>query len=700
MAQTKAERLAKVHSDALIEFDEIQMAQREVRMECLSDRRFYSVTGAQWEGPLGEQFENKPKFEMNKVHLAVIRIISEYRNNRITVIFTPKDGATGDKLADVCNGLYRADEQDSTANEAYDNAFEEAVGGGMGAWRLRACYEDDEDDENEKQRIKIEPIFDADSCVFFDLNAKRQDKADAKSCYVLTSMTHSAYRAEYNDDPTTWPKDITQCYFDWCTPDVVYICELYKVEEVSEVIHVFRGLDDEDMKVPAAELEGEEGEAKLETLLATGFREVRQKRVKTRKVRKYILSGGKVLKDEGHIAGKLIPIIPVYGKRWYVDNIERCMGHVRLAKDAQRLKNMQVSNLGEISAMSSREKPIFTPEQMAGHQNMWANDNVLDYPYALINPITDDQGNKMPTGPLGYTKPPQIPPALGALLQITDQDMQDLLGNQQAGEQLQPNTSGLAVELIQNKLDMQVFIYMSNLEKAVQHCGGVWLSMQKDILVEDKRRMKTVDSQGEVSSVEMNVPAYDPKTGEDFIENDLTEASFDVVAKTGPSSATKRAAVVRALSGVAQITNDPQMREGLVLTIITNLEGEGLGELRDWARSKAVAMGLIKPTEEEAQELAAAQANQKPDPNSQYLLAAADEAQAGAAADRAKTVETIASADLKRAQTVKTLAEAGAADNQQQIASVQALQEVLNQQAQPMPVQPVEGMPQSPPPMF
>jgi hypothetical protein len=36
----------------------------------------------------------------------------------------------------------------------------------------------------------------------------------------------------------------------------------------------------------------------------------------------------------------------VYGKRWFVDNIERCMGHVRLAKDPQRLKNMQLSKLG------------------------------------------------------------------------------------------------------------------------------------------------------------------------------------------------------------------------------------------------------------------------------------------------------------------------------------------------------------------
>src|SRR3954471_16699174 len=100
MARKKsAEQLAEIHAEALEEFNDIQTAERDERLQCLQDRRFYLITGAQWEGPLGEQFENKPRFEFNKTHLAVIRIINEYRNNRITVDFTPKDGST-DEMAD------------------------------------------------------------------------------------------------------------------------------------------------------------------------------------------------------------------------------------------------------------------------------------------------------------------------------------------------------------------------------------------------------------------------------------------------------------------------------------------------------------------------------------------------------------------------------------------------------------------------
>jgi len=236
---SKEQRNANIHADALSQFDIIQDAVRDERLQCLQDRRFYSLAGAQWEGSLGEQFENKPKFEVNKVHLAVIRIINEYRNNRITVDFVAKDGDVDDKMAELCDGLYRADERDSGAEEAYDNAFEEAVGGGYGAIRVRTCYEDEEDDENEHQRIRIEPIFDADSSVFFDLGAKRQDKSDAKHCFVLYSMTRGAYEAEWGDDPAGWPKEIHQYEFDWQTPDVVFVAEYYVVEEVRETVYIW-----------------------------------------------------------------------------------------------------------------------------------------------------------------------------------------------------------------------------------------------------------------------------------------------------------------------------------------------------------------------------------------------------------------------------------------------------------------------------
>ena len=665
------QKLAQIHQEAMRQFDSIQSALRDERLQCLQDRRFYSIAGAQWEGPLGEQFENKPKFEVNKIHLAVIRIINEYRNNRITVDFVSKEGAEYDKLADLCDGLYRADEQDSGAEEAFDNAFEEAVGGGFGAVRLRTAYEDDEDDENEKQRIRIEPIYDADSSVFFDLDAKRQDKADAKHCFVITSMTRDAYQAEWNDDPSSWPKEIHQYEFDWLTPDVVFVAEYYRVEEVKETVRIFETIDGEEERYSQADFEADE--SLEETLRAIGSREVRQKRVKRTKVRKYILSGNSVLEDCGYIAGKAIPVVPVYGKRWFVDNVERCMGHVRLAKDAQRLKNMQLSKLGEISALSSVEKPILTPEQVAGHQMMWAEDNIKNYPYLLINPITGPDGSQQVGGPVAYTRSAAIPPALAGLLQLTDADMNDILGNPQGADKMVSNISGKAVEAIQSRLDMQTFIYMSNQAKLVRRVGEIWLGMARDVYVEPGRKMKTVGLMGEMGSVELMKPTIDEETGEIEMENDLSEASFDVVSSVGPSFVSRREATVRAITNMIAVADDPETRQVLTSMAVMNMEGEGIDDVREYFRKKLVQMGVLKPTEEEAQQMMAAIEGQQQDPNAIFLQAAAEEAVAKAAKARADTVETVASAELKRAQTMETLAKI---DNDEQASTLQGIKAV------------------------
>jgi hypothetical protein len=674
---TKKERLANVHEEALLEFDSIQGSMREERLQCLEDRRFYSIAGAQWEGNLAEQFNNKPRFEVNKIHLSVMRIINEYRNNRITVDFVSKDGDEDDKLADTCDSLFRADEEDSAADEAYDNAFEEAVGGGFGAFRLRSVYEDEYDEDNDNQRIRIEPIYDADSTVFFDMDAKRQDKSDARLCYVLTAMTRDAYISEYDDDPSSWPKEIHQYEFDWATPDMVYVAEVYRVEEASELIRIFQTIDGEEERY--SETDFDQDENLEETLEAIGTIEVRQKRVKRRKVRKYIMSGSGILDDAGYIAGTEIPIVPVYGKRWFIDNVERCMGHVRMAKDAQRLKNMQLSKLGEISALSTVEKPMFTPEQVAGFEMMWAEDNLKNYPYLLLNTVTDANGQEVMAGPIGYTKPPQVPPALAGLLQITEQDISDLLGNQEAGEEITSNISGKAVELIQNRLDMQSFIYMSNMAKAIKRAGEIWLSMSREIMVEPGRKMKGMGAQGELHRIELGKPVLNQETGEVEYENDLSQAKFDVSVEVGPSSSSKRAATVRSLMGMMQLATDPETQQVLGSMAMMNMEGEGIGEVRGYFRKKLIRMGVVEPTDQENEELMAElqQLQSQPDPQSMYLEAEAAKSQAQAQKAMADTEYTAARTEETRAKTIETLAGIEQKERSNVVDTAQKLQNVV-----------------------
>jgi hypothetical protein len=138
-------------------------------------------------------------------------------------------------------------------------------------------------------------------------------------------------------------------------------------------------------------------------------------------------------------------------------------------------------------------------------------------------------------------------------------------------------------------------------------------------------------------------------------DNDLSRASFDVVVDVGPSSQSRRAATVRALTGMMQLTQDPETINVLTAMAMMNMEGEGVQEVRDWYRSKLIKMGVVKPTEQEQKELMAELENMPPDPNTVFLEASAEQAKAEAAKSRASAVLSLAKTEETKAKTAETL---------------------------------------------
>ena len=107
------------------------------------------------------------------------------------------------------------------------------------------------------------------------------------------------------------------------------------------------------------------------------------------------------------------------------------------------------------------------------------------------------------------------------------------------------------------------------------------------------------------------------------------------------------------------MTQDPEMASILGNLALMNMEGEGLQDIRSFSRKQLLQKGVVKPTEQEAEEMQAMAQGAQPTPDQQYLLAEAEKAQADAAKSRAQTVDAVAAANLKQAQTQKTLVEAG-----------------------------------------
>lgn len=646
---------------ALRHFNEISSAVRDERMLSLEDRRFVFIQGAAWEGDWGAQFENTLRVAVNKVGRGHDKIINDYRANRFTVNFRPVAGKGDDDTAKLLNGLMYADMYRSGGQEALDNAFGEGAAGGFGAWRLMNEYQDESDPDNDHQRIGIYPIVDADQRVYFDLDAKRYDKSDARFAYVMHSMTIDAFKREYGDDRmTTWPDNRNRTnWFDWFRPSVVYVAEYYEVETVKRELRIYtRAASNEEYRYFAEDMTDE----MVKDLQQRGF-SVRVRRIPRKRVHKWILSGAEVLEDCGYIAGSRIPIVPFYGKRVFIENVERFKGHVRDAKDPQRLYNAQISKLAETASLAAREVPIFAPAQVEGLQNHWANMNLERHPYALAHPLTDPQtGQLVQSGPTAYIKPPDVPPVVGALIQQTGADIAEITNSDDGSVEIKSNVSGDAMDIAASRVDAKSFIYMDNFRLSMQCFGEIYYGMAKEVYVEEGREVEVMDEDGETDVATLHELYTDPNTMATAKRYDLSVGKFNVVADVSEATTTRRDKTVRTMMTIAQAAATIQsmdIGQAALLTALKNMDGEGIDDLKDWVHKKAVSMGLDEMTPEEQQ--AQAQQQQQPDPNALATLAQAKalDAQAGklqadTKLSEAKTVQTLADAQLKSAQTQQT----------------------------------------------
>lgn len=656
------DKLREVHKRALTRFDACANATQENRADSLAARRFVIIPGAQWEGPWGEQFDNSIKMEVDKVGRGVDKIETAYRENRIIPDFRP-DGPKADQdTADMLDGLHRADSYRFKSQQARDNAFFEAVAGGFGAYRLTNELEDEEDKENDNQRINpASVIVDADQSVFFDLQARMYDKSDARYVFVRTKLTREVFEDEYDGHASDWP-DVPQVKItDWFAPETVAIAEYYEREEVADTLYILTyTLSGEEKRLWASDME----KGALAAMKADGYTLRSQKRKRCR-VHKYILSGCEVLEDCGHIAGTQIPVVPVYGKRYYVDGIERWHGYVEKKMDSQRLYNSNVSKLAETNALAPREVPIFAPDQIDALQaEQWANANIDRLPYLTAHPIFATDGSIAHLGPVGMVAPPTLAPVTATLLQIANQDLQE--DQQDGAEQVKANTSAEAMDIAAARIDAKSGIYLDNMRQSVEREGEIYLSMAAEIYSEAGRKVRTMSEDGDDGEAEIKALLTNSKTGENRTVNDLENARYKVIASVTETTATRRDKTVKAMLRIAEVSTaaqDMEMAQAALVTGVMNTDGEGTADFLKWVRkTKALPMGLVEPNEEEQAAMEAAAEQQEPDPMAKLAEAQSEQFKADAAKKVAEVAETQANTDLLKARTVETLAKASQPD--------------------------------------
>lgn len=690
------DKLAKWHVQARTNFDKAWSGSQKVREKIVEAQRFVRVAGAQWEGSTNAgysfeegRFEHYPRFELNKVARECDRIISEYRQNRISVRFRPKDGQASEELAEKMNGKFRADYSETSGGEACDNAFDDAVVGGFGCFRMCADYEDEMDPSNEQRRISLLPVYDAATCVFFDLDSKQYDRSDAMWALEMFSMTPAAFKAEYPKAMmASMDRSDTGTQFDWCTPDAIYVARYYEVRIEKVTLTAYRN----PITNETATYDSDQIADVIDELAEGGFEEIGKREVKKRRVYCGLMDGAEWLEEPKRIPGEHIPLIPVYGRRSFVDNMERIEGHAAKAMDAQRLENLMVSMIADNATQAGGDGiPIvdveFIPSPLAPH---WAERNKKRPAYLPMKSMRSKDGQVVAQAEVsGYTPPTQMPPALAGLLQYTGTAIQQITGANQM-ENMPSNVASETVDSIFNRMDTQSYVYMDNMAKSMRRAGVVWLSMAREVYGSDAP-MRVVNEDGSDDMVLLNGSVVDRQSGREVALNDLSQGRYEVTVDVGQSFATRRDATVKSLLDMLSLLPPGTPKHDIVTSmILDNMDGEGISDLKEFNRNQMLLSGAVKPkTPEEEQMVAQAQQSQQdqPDPamvQAQGVLmqgqAELQKAQNEQLSIQVKVFQAQTDAQVAAANVVKILAQADSQQKQDIREALKMLSDFQNKQ--------------------
>lgn len=498
-------------------------AEQDIRTAALEDMRFRA--GDQWPEAVKQAraVDSRPCLVINRMPQFIQQVTNDQRQNRPSIKAHPVDDLGDVETAKIIQGLIRHIEYDSNADVAYDTAFEGAVVGGFGYFRVVTEFESP---TSFNQVIKIKRVRNPFS-VFFDPHSEAPDGHDAEWAFVVDDLSKDEYKAKFPasklaKDSAAW-EAIGNTAPDWMPDGGARVAEhFYRVHEEREIV-----LLDDGQVIPAAD---------LAQAVAMGRQEVDRRTAVVPVVKWCKLNALEIL-EKRDWPGIYIPIIPVYGTELYIDGKRTLEGIVRNAKDSQRMYNYWKSAETEAIALAPRTPWIVAEGQLEGHEAAWATANTRNHAYLPYKTVS--VGGQ----PVGPPQRNSFEPAIGAITQASmgaAEDLKATTGIYDASLGGRSNeTSGVAIQRRNQQAQTSNFHFVDNLTRSIKHGGRVIIDLLPHIY-DTARASRIVGDDGEQKVVKLNQDTGSVgKDGRPLIYA-LDTGRYDVTVDVGPSYASKR----------------------------------------------------------------------------------------------------------------------------------------------------------------
>jgi hypothetical protein len=593
------EELVELHKEALENWEITTEDDKDQRRLANDEAVFLAKEDGMWSEDARDKRRNRPMFTVDRISPVKDQLTGNQRQTRTGIKVFPKKDGTKD-TADVYTGLIRSIEENSDANEAYDNAFDEGSEGGFGGWRILYNYNPDGFD----REIVIDPVYSAATSMWFDPSDLNYTKKKAMWAFLVGYMTPKEYKKAYPDRPVSdFPQESYKS--DWVTPDRVRISEYwFKVKYKRILCQMSDGtvIDKEDEKEV------------LDELAEEGISVVKEREADAYHVYMTVMNGMEIIEKPQLWAGSYIPLIPFYGKRRIIDGKKFTWGIVRKAMDAQRISNYAISTQVETTALTPKDPIMYTSEMIKNYSQDWKLFNTRNTPFLGFDADPKSAGSGGAPFRLG------APAVQTALIQQTQQSIEDVRAatgmDAAMGQNVPELRSGKAIIAQQNQGDRGHFIYQDNLEKSKKYTGEQLVDLISKVM-DTEEMVQIIGPNENMEEVEINKTVVDRQTGKEVIVNDLSVGKYGVSVQSGPAAATKRQETTEQLLELT--ANDPEMKLLAGDVLIGNMDLNDGDELKKRFRKQQIDKGIVKPTDEERQELGLDKPR-KPDPMKEALM--------------------------------------------------------------------------------
>ncbi|MGN6223700.1 portal protein [Pseudoxanthomonas sp.] len=620
----------------------------EQRRRVLEDMKFAFVAGHQWDRHLAGKRRNKPNYEFNRIRQLIRRVTGQQLKNKPQIKVRAVEEADVD-TADIYNGLIKNIEVQSSAENAYDTAFQWACGGGYGVLRVVADYEGPDSFD---QCLRIVNVMDP-LTVWFDPAARKFDRSDARFVFVTELITKEEFKDRWPGKETIdfdVPSSLDEYDKEWFFKDMVRIAEYWYVEKEVKTIYLLSDgaiVDKEDWEPVRDEwanppIDPQTGQPAHPPITVKSEREV-----ETDCVYSSLVYGKGALEEPTKWAGSMIPIVPQWGDLISINGEQIYSGMTRFGRDAQAIHNFELSTMVEVVAKLPNSPLTATTKMIEGLESYYERMGYDDAPVLLYN-VDPNAPTAKPT----REPPPVLPVALANLSAIATEELKADLGVYDASIGAKSNeSSGRAILARQSEGEIANFVYVDNQVKALKRLGEVLVDAIPHYY-DAERSIRILGEDNAEKYVSINKPMLDQQTGEVIIENDLSRGRFDVTVTVGKSYDTARMELAEAAQALSAQPGPFGMLASYML--IKSIDIPGSEEFVEAARRALVQIGLLEPGDDEQPP-----APPPPDPK---LVAETELKQAQTEKTRAETAqifaETPAAVEKTQAETVRTQADA------------------------------------------